>query len=72
MYLLKECFADLGAVMLLNLSMEEYLKSILLGAYDQGIDIETLIGQTEGIIRGTLVCLCMISNEDDCPTRMVV
>ena len=69
MYLLKECFADLGAVMLLDLSMEEYLKSILLGAYDQGIGLETLIGQTEGLVRGALVCLCMISNEDDCPQK---
>lgn len=68
-YLLKECFADLGAVMLLDLSVEEYLKAILLGAYDQGIDIETLTKQTEGIIRGTLVCLCMISDEEDCPRK---
>ena len=65
-YLLKECFADLGAVMLLDLSVEEYLESILLSAYDQGIDIEMLSQQTEGIIRGALVCLCMISDEEGC------
>ena len=71
-YLLKECFADLGAVMLLDLSVEEYLESILLSAYDQGIDIEMLSEQTEGIIRGALVCLCMISDEEGCLQKWTV
>lgn len=67
MYLLKECFADLGAVMLLHLSVEEYLEAILFSAQDQGIAVETLIDQRDDIVRGALLCLCMVNDEEDCP-----
>lgn len=69
MYLLKESFADLGAVMILKLSVREYLEAILSSANDQGINIKTLVNQEEGIVRGALVCLCMVNDEEDCPQR---
>lgn len=69
MYLLKECFADLGAVMLLNLSVREYLEAILVSAYDQGVSIHALSRQRSDMIRGALISLCMIHDEEGCPQK---
>ena len=69
MYLLKECFADLGAVIILELSVKEYLDAILFSAYDQGMAADTLITRRADMVRGALVCLCMINDEENCPQR---
>lgn len=69
MYLLKECFADLGAVMILQLSVKEYLEAILSNARDQGVSVDVLVRQKADMIRGALVCLCMVNQEENCPQR---
>ena len=69
MYLLKECFADLGAVMILKLSVKEYLEAILFSARDQGMTVDILIRQRADMVRGALVCLCMVNDEDSCPQK---
>lgn len=53
--------------MILKLSVREYLEAILSSANDHGIDIKTLVDQEDGIVRGALVCLCMVNDEEDCP-----
>lgn len=65
MYLFKECFADLGAVLLLNLSVKDYLDAILFSAQDQGMTIIDLIRRKNVIVRGALLCYSMIYVDED-------
>lgn len=65
MYLFRECFADLGAVLLLNLSEEQYLEALVCAAMEQGGSVDTLVEQQQEIMRATVVCACMMAGNED-------
>ncbi|MBR4982836.1 MAG: hypothetical protein IKY94_09775 [Lachnospiraceae bacterium] len=65
MYLFRECFADLGAVLLLNLSEEQYLESLACAAIEQGGNVDTLVEQQQEMMRATVVCACMMAENEE-------
>nr|WP_308624380.1 hypothetical protein [uncultured Eisenbergiella sp.] len=64
-YLFKECFADLGAVLLLNLSIKDYLWAFLKSAADQGMNAESII-ESDDLLRILLISYSMMYGQDGC------
>lgn len=65
MYLFRECFADLGAILLLNLSEEKYLEALACAAIEQGGSVDTLVDQQQEMMRATVVCACMMAGDEN-------
>lgn len=64
MYLFKECFADMGAILSLNLSLEEYLESLIYATISQSSKVSDLIEQNRDVVRVSVVCECMFKEDN--------
>lgn len=65
MYLFKECFADIGAILLLNLSEKEYLAALTYATQAQASSIGHLTKVNRDTVRAAIVCECMFGETDD-------